>query len=295
MTSTSASDSPPAGDAPEPFHWKTAISWKSMDKITCRGYDINDLAQNVSFADSVFLLFIGNLPTPAQSQMLGHIMVCFIEHSFSPSTVAARMCAAGRPPINAAIAAGILTFGDAHGPGLAHGNQMTALLERAEKEGLSLKEAATIFVDEKLESGDKILGVHQPQHTDGDPRASLILERGADLGVTGTFCELQQHIQDALHERKGTHLKRNLVGAAGPILLDMGFSPSASFSIGVLSRGFGNAAHAAEELDRESAWRASRRSGMVDILDLSLQGKENYDGPEDRVVPSAEKRGKGQA
>lgn len=286
-------NSTPTNESPEPFHWKTAISWKSMEKITCRGYDINDLAQNASFTDTVFLLFNGNLPTAAQSEMLSHIMVCFIEHSFSPSTVAARMCAAGRPPINAAIAAGILTFGDAHGPGLAHGNQMTALLARARKEGLTLAEAGALFVDEKLARGEKILGVHQPQHTDGDPRAALILERGASLGVTGTFCELQQHIQDALHRRKGAKLKRNLIGAAGPILLDMGFSPSASFSIGVLSRGFGNAAHAAEELDRESAWRASRRSGMVELLDLSLQGKEYYDGPEDRVVPSAAERANG--
>lgn len=284
----------PEGQEPDPFHWKTAISWKSMEKITCRGYDINDLAQNASFTETVFLLFNGDLPTPQQAEMLSHIMVCFMEHSFSPSTVAARMCAAGRPPINAAIAAGILTFGDAHGPGLAHGNQMTDLLNRSKRDGLSLKEAAELFVDEKLESGDKILGVHQPQHTDGDPRAGLILERGKALGLLGTFCELQQHVQDALHARKGTHLKRNLVGSAGPILLDMGFSPSASFSIGVLSRGFGNAAHAAEELERESAWRASRKSGMVDILDLSLQGKENYDGPEDRVVPSVQERSKGQ-
>lgn len=274
----------------QPFHWRTAISWKSVDKITVRGFDINELARGVSFVDSVYLVFCGNLPTPAQERMLSHIMVAFIEHSFSPSTVTARMCAAGRPPINAAIAAGILTFGDAHGPGMVFSELLTGLLQDARKRGVPLEQAADEFVADRLARRLKIYGVHQPQHTDGDPRAGAVVARAHELGVAGPHTELQAHIQESLKRRKKQHLAQNLLGAAGPVLLDLGFSPAAAFSIGVLARGFGNAAHAVEELERESAWRASKRNGMADILDLSLQGRQYYDGPPDRAVPSMEER-----
>src|ERR1700733_699138 len=73
--------------AREPFHWRSAISWKDRDRIVCHGYEINELADKISFTDMVFLLFQGELPTPEQEKMLTHIMVVFVEHAFSPSTV----------------------------------------------------------------------------------------------------------------------------------------------------------------------------------------------------------------
>src|SRR4051812_46256135 len=47
----------------KPFHWRTAIAWKSKDRIVCRGYDVQDLAENVSLVDMIFLLFQGRLPS----------------------------------------------------------------------------------------------------------------------------------------------------------------------------------------------------------------------------------------
>lgn len=275
----------------DPFHWRTSISWKSVDKITCRGYDLNELAANVSFADMVYLLFRGELPTPAQGEMLNHIMITWIEHSFSPSTVTARLCAVGRPPVNSAIAAGIMTFGEAHGPGLTYSNTMIELLKDTRERGLSLKQAADEFVTDQLNRGLKIFGIHQPQHTNGDPRSSSVVERARELGVASEYTELQNCIQESLNQRKHLKLAPNLMGASGAVLLDLGFSANACFSIVSLARGFGNAAHATEEMERESPWRASRRHGMTDLLDLSLQGEQYYDGPPLRAVPTSGERG----
>jgi hypothetical protein len=40
-----------------------------------------------------------------------------------------------------------------------------------------------------------------------------------------------------------------------------------------------------EEMTREKAWRASRTTKMINLLDLSIQGPKYYDGPPDRPVP----------
>ena len=36
----------------EPFHWQSAISYKTREKIVVRGYDVNELTGNISFAES---------------------------------------------------------------------------------------------------------------------------------------------------------------------------------------------------------------------------------------------------
>ena len=277
--------------ARKPFRWRTSISWKTVDRIVCRGYDINELAANVSFAEMVFLLFQSRLPTPAQSAMLDYFMVVFVEHALSPSTAAARLTAAGRPPLNAAIAAGILTFGDAHGPGLAYGRMMRKTLAAAKAAGESFAAAADRLVERRAAEGRRIPGLNQPQHVRGDPRAPGVSAKARELGVAGEYVALQEAINTAAARRHGPALKPNLLGAAGPVLLDLGFSPEASFAIGVLCRGFSCAAHAIEEAAEESPWRASRRGDETDILDLSLQGPDRYAGPADRVVPPRAERG----
>ena len=42
----------------EPFHWRTAISYKTLDRIVVRGYDVNELAGNVSFAEMLHLVWM---------------------------------------------------------------------------------------------------------------------------------------------------------------------------------------------------------------------------------------------
>jgi citrate synthase len=286
---TPASPSGGDGNGREPFHWRSAISWKTRERIVCRGYDINELAEKASLTDMVFLIFQGRLPSPDEEQMLTHLMIVFVEHSFSPSTVAARMAAVGRPPLNAAIAAGILTFGDAHGPGLAYSEMMVDWLARARATETPLDQIAEQLVEDCEARGRKVLGLHQPQHI-MDPRADGVFAKARKLGLARDYVALQTAIQRAFNRRRETQLHPNLLGAAGSVLLDLGFQPNACWAIGILARAFGCAAHAIEELEREPAWRASGRSSMVDLLDLSLQGAEYYDGPAERPVPTLDER-----
>lgn len=277
-------------DGRDAFHWQTAISWKSLNHIVCRGYDTNELAERASFMDMMFLLFQGRLPRIAEERMLSYAMVAFVEHAFSPSVVAARAVASGRPMLTSAVAAGIMTFGTAHGPGWQYSETMQRYMKRAQHEGLGMKELAVILVDDHVREGKKIMGLHQPQHTEGDPRAQLLLAKAKELGVAGSYVKFQEAVGETFQERTGKRIHPNILGSAGSVLLDLGFDPLAAWAIGFLSRAFSCAAHAIEEMTDQSAWRASRANQMVDLLDLALQGPKYYSGSPYRHVPSREER-----
>lgn len=274
----------------EPFHWSTKISWKNRDRIMVRGYDVNELAEHASLADMVFLLFQGRLPSLAEERMLTYQMVSFMEHAFSPSVAAARAVAVGRPPVTAAIAAGILTFGTAHGPGWHYASFMTEYMQRGDKEGWALEKTASTLVTEFRAQKKNIPGLHQPQHTNGDPRAEALSRKAEELGVAGRFVKLQKLITAEYERQSGNQLRPNVLGAGGSVLLDLGFDPMAGWAIGVLTRGISCAAHAIEEMTEQSPWRASASNKMVDLLDLALQGPKYYRGPETRRMPSREER-----
>src|SRR3972149_176063 len=52
----------------EPFHWRTAISYKTKDRIVVRGYDLNDLVGNLSFTAMAYLVWRGGLPSAAHGR-----------------------------------------------------------------------------------------------------------------------------------------------------------------------------------------------------------------------------------
>ena len=46
----------------EPFHWQSAISYKTRESIVVRGYDVNELTGNISFAEMLYLVWKENCP-----------------------------------------------------------------------------------------------------------------------------------------------------------------------------------------------------------------------------------------
>jgi len=274
------------------FNRKTAISYKTEEKTVMRGYNLSDLAEEgYSFYDALFILFQGRIPTSAEEKMLKYEMGEFMEHSMSPSAASAISVIAGRPNLPTAVAASIMTFGGVHGPGAAHGYMMNKYLERGRKEGKTIDEIAKTLVDEYLDAGEPVMGMGQPQHRDGDPRAEPTHLKQEELEIDGVYLKLQRAVEKHFHERRAREGRSfvgvNVVGAANTALMDIGFSPNAGWCIGSVSRGYSCAAHAIYNMKRGRAWAASRNEPMVQMLDLSLI---KYIGPEDREVPSQEER-----
>jgi citrate synthase len=274
------------------FERKTALAYKTREKTVVRGYNLSDLAEEgYSFSDAMFVLFQGRIPTEAEEKMLTYEMGSFLEHSMSPSAGSAIAVTAGRPNLPTAVAAGVMTFGGVHGPGAAHGYMMNKYLERGQKEGKSVDEIAKTLVDEYMDAGMPVMGMGQPQHRDGDPRAEPIHLKQEELGTNGVYHELQRNIEKHFHARRKKEGKSyvgvNVVGAGNAALSDLGFAPNAAWCIGSVSRGYSCAAHAVFQMKKGRAWAASRSEPMVQMLDLSMI---KYAGPEDRPVPSQEER-----
>ncbi len=274
------------------FRRKSSISYKTEEKTVVRGYDLSELAEKgYTFCDALFVLFQGRIPTENEEKMLEYEMGEFLEHSMSPSAASAIAVIAGRPLLPAAVAAGVMTFGSAHGPGAAHGYMMNKYLERALSEGKSIDEIAKICVDEYLDAGRPVMGMGQPQHTDGDPRAEPTHIKQEELKLDGVYLKFQRALEKHFYERRKREGKKyvavNMVGAGNTALSDLGFSPNAAWCIGTLTRGYSCAAHALYTMKKGRAWAASKNEPMVQMLDLSMI---KYVGPEDRPVPSLEDR-----
>src|SRR5437867_7542168 len=98
----------------EPF-WKTSLSAVEPNKILIRGYRVQDLMAHCSFGDIIYLTLTGELPTGNEGRIIEMIVVSSTDHSFlAPSIDATRFVASGGVPLQAAVAAGVISLGDHH-------------------------------------------------------------------------------------------------------------------------------------------------------------------------------------
>jgi citrate synthase len=265
----------------EQFHWRSAISYKTIDRIVVRGYNINELTGSLDLGEMVYLTWMGELPTKAQGKMLNALLVSTLEHAFSPSTVATRFAASGRVELQAAVASGILAFGDVHGGAHISAKQWQHYVKRMREENKTVEEIAKGLLTEN----QVVLGFHHPQHINGDPRPPRLLDLAKEYGVYGDHCNLAQTTERLFPEIRKQSFKLNQPGCVGAIASDLGFPWDLVKAITFCARAFGCVAHAREEVEREKGWRASTTVQVIQPLDLELQGPKYYDGPKDRVFP----------
>ncbi|MBL4761465.1 MAG: citrate synthase [Gammaproteobacteria bacterium] len=84
-------------------------------KALCHGYDLFDIAQKKSFSDSLFLLLLGELPSPEQSELLEKVMILFMNPGPRAYPVRAAMkVGSGRTAVEAILPAAIAVAGGSH-------------------------------------------------------------------------------------------------------------------------------------------------------------------------------------
>ena len=89
-----------AGDA-----WKTAITNTGPAKIRIKGYSIVDIMEKLSYAEVVYLVLKGELPSKAEAELMNAILVSSVDHGASPpSVLGTRTVMSGGNSLNAAIA-----------------------------------------------------------------------------------------------------------------------------------------------------------------------------------------------
>src|SRR6266576_3277338 len=96
--------------------WQSSLTEISPNKILIRGYPLDEMMGRLGFAEAVYLLLMGELPTASIGRMLNAVLVSSLDHGVTPpSTLAARNVATSGAPLKDCVAAGILAFGPHHG------------------------------------------------------------------------------------------------------------------------------------------------------------------------------------
>ena len=233
------------------------------------GYDVTTLMKDATFADVVFLLHRGRRPADAERRVIDAILIASADHGpGSPSAAAMRTVATGnRAAPEAAIAAGILAIGDAHGgAGLACMELITRGVDFVKSNGLSMEAAALRIMNEELSAGRRLPGLGHRAHTT-DPRTAVLFGLMEGTKLAGAGVEFVRALEKVVaHGIKP--LPINVDGAIAAVLYDLGFPPAMGKLMFILGRVSGLSAQLVEEYTRERPMRIK-----IPFV---------YDGPEPR-------------
>ena len=238
-----------------------------LDRIFVRGYDLNEqLLGKISFAQMVYLMLVGRMPTAEEGRMIDTMLIVLVDHGMTTGALAARMTYHSAPEaLQGAVAAAILGAGSVH---LGSSEYCAKMLNDALPSDLKDTDPDTIAkntVEKRLANKELIPGIGHGIHTQGDPRAEKLFEVAQQTKVYGRYCNLLRKIGKVAEERVGRRLPVNVTGAIGAISLDMGLPWQMSKSFAILGRALGGIAHVGEEVRRPIA------RGISDLVRKNLQ------------------------
>jgi len=259
--------------------WQTALTSIAPNSILIRGYAVDELMGRLSFADAVYLLLMGELPSPAIGRMLNAVLVSSLDHGVTPpSTLAARNVATSGAPLKDSVAAGILAFGPHHGGDIESCMRFLDTGLSLVRGGSTMQQAAETLVDSCLKEGQTPPGFGHRFHT-RDPRAARLFQMALELELEGEHVRMIRTIERVLDSRKehGRQVPVNVDGAIAAISADLGFAYELGNAIFLISRLPGLIAHAHEERARQAPMR------QIDPKD------HDYDGSGTRRLPETRK------
>ena len=234
----------------------------------------------VGFGDAIYLLLVGELPSPSVSRIVSAILVSSVDHgAMPPSTVVARNVATTGAPLRAAVAAGVLSFGSYHGGDVEACMDMLDEGLALRRAGQSYQEAARTLVQRTIDAGRRVPGLGHRLHTH-DPRAMKLLQMAYELDLEGEHIPLLRAVDQTLAEVLGpghARVHANVDGAIAAICGDLGLDHEIGNALFIISRVPGLIAHAHEEKLRERPMRS-----------IDPRNHE-YDGPPERRLPQTRK------
>jgi len=256
------------------MEWKTKITKVEPNHLVTKGYRQEDLIGNIPFSHVVYLLLKNELPSKEHGKMMDAILTACIDHGTTPpSSMASRIVASGGVPLPTAVAAGILSIGDAHGGAIEKGAKfLQDGIKRMKEEKLSIEKIAEILVKESREQKKRILGFGHRVHT-SDPRTKKLFNLADELKISSDHIALSKEIKKELKKQISKDLPINVDGAIAAIISDMGFDHRLGKAFFLLGRVAGLTAHVYEE---QTEFKPMRKIFSADVT---------YDGEKERNLP----------
>ena len=269
----------PTDTTREPFKWVSEVAYKNVHRIVARGYDTTELVEaGYGFADLIFIDFQARIPLIEESKMLNYLLVLSLEDGLSSPAAISRIVAKSNVYLTQSAGASILAFGHAYGAFSAFGNMLDKYFEMVENGEKSEEEAIDKLINENKDKA--YFGISNLMLK--DPAAKKIFDRAEKLGISRKYIPFMKKIVERTKEKISESIDLDMLGGIGAAMMDLGFSHEATWSIIAVTRSFGAGAHWIEEVERE---------GFVKYGE-ALTPKEDYDGPEEKSVPSLEERAK---
>jgi citryl-CoA lyase len=256
--------------------WHTSITQIEPNKILIRGYPVDEIMGRLNFGEAIYLLLVGELPTPTVGKMMGAVLSSSLDHGVTPpSTLAARNIATTGAPLGAAVAGGVLAFGPHHGGDIESCMRFLDSGLALVRTGQSLDQAAAEIVKSCLGQGEAPPGFGHRFHT-RDPRAARLFQMALELELEGDHIRMVRAVDRALEARPKSSehpLPINVDGAIAAVCGDLGFPYELGNAMFIISRVPGLIAHAHEEQHRQAPMR-------------QINPKDHqYDGPRERRLP----------
>lgn len=241
-----------------PKAYRTAITTHKDGNPIVRGYDLTKLAGKTSFAASIYLILKGEMPSEKAEKMLEAMLVISIDHGIEPSSVvAARNIYSGGSPVQAAVAGGILAFGDFHGGAIeAAMENFYGYVDKNPEE----------LIDDLKSKDIRVAGFGHKLYKGEDPRTERLVEIAKEIGFYGKYVKFAQSVAEEFSKRE-KQLPLNIDGIIAALLCEMGFDAKVGKGVFIIARTPGLVAHVVEEALRESP---ARRLSEDDV---------EYDGP----------------
>ncbi|MEN8196599.1 MAG: citryl-CoA lyase [Pseudomonadota bacterium] len=260
--------------------WRTDIIDMEPGVIRYRGYAIEDLIGNISFAQMIWLMTRGDLPGHAQAALLDAALMSAVDHGpQAPSIAIARMAATCGGGLNNAMASAVNALGDVHGGAGEQAVELYQSIAGRIDGGVSMADATAAEIDDFTATRSKYLPGFGHRFHPVDPRAPRLLElvdTAAREGVvSGRFAEIGRAVEAELKRRKGKAIPMNIDGATAVIYAELDFPAPLARGLFCLSRSVGILAHAWEQTRQ-----GERNKGPIPRHYLWT-----YDGPSKRQLP----------
>ncbi|RMD57477.1 MAG: citrate (Si)-synthase [Nitrospirae bacterium] len=223
----------------------TAVA--AWDRIR-RGLEPIEPSDSLSYAENFLYQLTGEIPDKEIARYFDQCLILHAEHSFNASTFACREVVSTRAALYAGVLAGIAALsGPLHGG--ANEEVMKMLLDVKEEEDVEK------WVRDRIEHGEKIMGMGHAVYKTEDPRAKFLKNIAIRLGSKKNemiWYELLQRIERTATEiftAKGkADIKPNVDFYSAPVYYLMGIPIDLFTPVFAISRVAGWCAHMLEEI-----------------------------------------------